>query len=113
MHEPPGSTRDIVDRGVEGRAGTMSHDFVVLSDAGVLASGSGKWYTPVTVGDGGRHAGASRGAEVVARFESARVEPLDSVSGGDDPRVSRNRLNSFVSNYTCHGPLSSVGNSLM
>ena len=65
----------------------MSHDFVVLSNAGVLASGSGKWYTPVTVGDGGRHAGASRGAEVVARFESARVEPLDSVSGGDDPRV--------------------------
>ena len=71
MPEPPGSTRDIVDRGVEGRAGTMSHDFVVLSDAGVLASGSGKWYTPVTVGNGGRHAGASHGAEVVARFEGA------------------------------------------
>jgi len=87
MPEPPGSTRDIVDRGVEGRAGTMSHGFVVLSDAGVLASGSGKWYTPVTVGDGGRHAGASRGAEVVARFEGACVESLDSVSDGDDPRV--------------------------
>jgi hypothetical protein len=71
MPEPPGSTRDIVDRGVEGRAGTMSHGFVVLSDAGVLASGSGKWYTPVTVGNGGRHAGASHGAEVVARFEGA------------------------------------------
>ena len=57
------------------------------SDAGAWTSGSGKLYTPVTVGDGGRHAGASRGAEVVARNESAGVESLDGVSDSDDPRL--------------------------
>ena len=86
--EPPGGTRGIADRVVRVRGATrlVPPSVVVLwGDAGVLACGSG--YTPVTVGDGGRHAGASRGAEVVARFEGACVESLDSVSDGDDPRV--------------------------
>ena len=87
--EPPGSTRDVADRGVGGGAGTVSDDPVVLSDAGALTSValSGKRYTPVPVGNGGRHADASRGAEVVARNESARVESLDGVSDSDDPRL--------------------------
>ena len=67
---PPGGTRGIADRVVRVRGATYPPSVVVLwGDAGVLACGSG--YTPVTVGDGGRHAVASHGAEVVARFEGA------------------------------------------
>ena len=70
--EPPGGTRGIADRVVRVRGATRlvpPSVAVLWGDAGVLACGSG--YTPVTVGDGGRHAGASREAEVVARFEGA------------------------------------------
>ena len=70
MPEPPGGTRGIADRVVRVRGAIEPPSVVVLwGDAGVLACGSG--YTPVTVGNGGRHAGASHGAEVVARFEGA------------------------------------------
>ena len=82
----PSEGRCIADRVVRGATRLVPPLVVVLwGDAGVLACGSG--YTPVTVGDGGRHAGASRGAEVVARFEGACAVSLDSVSNGDDPRV--------------------------
>ena len=82
----PSEGRCIADRVVRGATRLVPPLVVVLwGDAGVLACGSG--YTPVTVGDGGRHAGASHGAEVVARFEGACVVSLDSVSNGDDPRV--------------------------